>query len=583
MIRKTFAIYWRLMRPHRGLWFWDFISSFVFFASLSILLPWLVSLFVEEVSNLDGRSASDLYWFIWLWVGARVGSIIIGRLGVLFHIRAMTRTLRDIDLASFTTTMSHSSDFFANNFTGSIITKFNRFARSFELMANAVMIDLTALLVQIIFPFAILLFIAPVIAIALLVWVIPFIAILILLHKRKIPMSRKVASLDSTITGAAADAITNVLSIKMFSRFSSEFKSFNALSEERLSARVKKMFFNDKIRIYKGVSILTLQSVVFYFSIRFAVEGTLSVGEVVLIQIYIQQLSVSLWNFGKLVEKLEEAMADATEMTEIFELMPSVLDPASPEKPVDVKGTVNFENVEFTYDGDNEQAVFTNLDVSIPAGQKIGFVGPSGGGKTTLTKILLRFMDVNKGQITIDGQDISKITQDDLRRNIAYVPQEPLLFHRSIYENIRYGNPDATREEVMKAAKLAHADEFIAQLSSGYDTLVGERGVKLSGGQKQRVAIARAMLKKAPILVLDEATSALDSRSEKLITSALDDLMKTRTTLVIAHRLSTIKKLDRIIVLKDGEVVEDGSHAQLLKNKGLYSELWSHQHGDYLE
>ena len=192
-------------------------------------------------------------------------------------------------------------------------------------------------------------------------------------------------------------------------------------------------------------------------------------------------------------------------------------------------------------------------------------------------------MDVNSGEIRLDNQNIALVTQDNLRENIAYVPQEPLLFHRSIIENIRYGDPNASDKEVLEAAKLAHADEFIQKLPSGYKTLVGERGVKLSGGQKQRVAIARAMLKKAPILILDEATSALDSKSEKLIVQALDTLMENRTTIVIAHRLSTIKKLDRIIVLTEDGIQEDGTHAKLLKNKGLYAELWSHQHDDFLE
>lgn len=583
MIWKTFRIYWKIMRPHMKLWLPAVVLSLTFFVGLNILQPWLVTRFINDINNISGKSFSDVSTFIWIWAGARIGVMLLGRVQIRLHFKGMVRTLRDIDLKSYEVTLSQSSDFFANNFTGSTVTKFNRFARSFEVMASSIMYDATSLIVQFIFPFIILMFIAPTIGVILFVWTITFVSALVYLHRRKIPLSRRVATYDSKITGSVADAITNALSIKMFARFKDEYGSFRTLSQQRMRTRYRNLIFGDYIRVYKTSSMIVLEVLVFYFSIKFAVDGTLNVGEILLIQLYIQQLMVSLWNFGKVVEKLEEAVADATEMTEIYELQPSVQDPRHPNEFERIKGEIELHDVGFTYEGDNEQPVFNKLNLTVPIGQKIGFVGPSGGGKTTLTKLLLRFMDIDSGKITIDGHDISEITQDDLRRNIAYVPQEPLLFHRSIYENILYGNTAATEEEVLKAAKQAHADEFIVKLPQGYDTLVGERGVKLSGGQKQRVAIARAMLKKSPILVLDEATSALDSKSEKLITSALDTLMKNRTTIVIAHRLSTIKKLDRIIVLTEDGVAEDGTHTQLLRKKGLYSELWRHQHDDFLD
>jgi ATP-binding cassette subfamily B protein len=227
--------------------------------------------------------------------------------------------------------------------------------------------------------------------------------------------------------------------------------------------------------------------------------------------------------------------------------------------------------------------VFDELNLHIQSGEKIGLVGPSGGGKSTLTRLMLRFDDVQAGSITIDGQNIADVTQASLRQNIAYVPQEPLLFHRTIGENISYGRPEAKQSEIAEAARKAKADEFITKLADGYKTVVGERGVKLSGGQRQRVAIARAILKDAPILILDEATSALDSESEVLIQQALWELMKGRTAIVIAHRLSTIQKMDRIIVLDDGKIVEEGTHKQLLAKKGLYAKLWSHQSGGFIE
>lgn len=266
-------------------------------------------------------------------------------------------------------------------------------------------------------------------------------------------------------------------------------------------------------------------------------------------------------------------------------MRPEITDAPHARKLQVTQGTIDIQSVNFAYhdDGSTNDRVFSQLNLHIPAGQKIGLVGPSGGGKSTLTRLLLRFDDVDDGSIAIDDQDIRKVTQVSLRRAISYVPQEPLLFHRSVLENIAYGQPDATLDEVRRAARLAYADDFIQKLPQQYDTIVGERGVKLSGGQRQRVAIARAILKDAPILVLDEATSALDSESEVYIQRALQQLMEGRTTLVIAHRLSTIQQMDRIIVLDNGQVVEDGSHHELQNNGGLYAKLWAHQSGGFIE
>ena len=242
-----------------------------------------------------------------------------------------------------------------------------------------------------------------------------------------------------------------------------------------------------------------------------------------------------------------------------------------------------FRDVKFAYSDAPGHAVFRGLNITIPAGQHVGLVGHSGGGKTTLTSLLLRYADVTDGTILISNQAIADVTQASLRSAISYVPQDPTLFHRTLRENIAYGLPDASDKDIDRAVKLANAKEFIDELPYGLNTIVGERGVKLSGGQRQRIAIARAILKDAPILVLDEATSALDSESEKLIQQSLETLMKDRTSIVIAHRLSTIAKLDRIIVLDHGKIVEDGSHKQLLAQNGIYAKLWNHQSGGFIE
>jgi ATP-binding cassette subfamily B protein len=322
---------------------------------------------------------------------------------------------------------------------------------------------------------------------------------------------------------------------------------------------------------------------VIIFSIWLAMRGYAAVGVVYLSLTYTSNIMRRLWDLSNTFRQLTRVFGDAHEMTQILMIAPEVTDIEHPVPMTASEGAVTFKGATFGY-GEKTTPLFDNLNLQIAPGEKIGLVGPSGGGKTTITKLLLRFLDISSGTIEIDGQDIATVKQADLREHIAYVQQEPLLFHRSLAENIAYGKPDARMEEIIDASKKAHAHEFIEQLPQGYETLVGERGVKLSGGQRQRVAIARAMLKDAPLLVLDEATSALDSESEVLIQKALWKLMEGRTAIVIAHRLSTIQKMDRILVLDNGKIVEEGTHASLLTHEnGLYAKLWQHQSGGFLQ
>ena len=309
-----------------------------------------------------------------------------------------------------------------------------------------------------------------------------------------------------------------------------------------------------------------------------------NIAAVFLIFSYTSSIASQLFQFSNsALRSYNRAIGDAGDMVAILAKKPEIIDPLTPEKVRIGRGDITFKDVTFCHDGSDE-AIFSNLSIHIKPGEKVGLVGHSGSGKTTFTRLLLRFSDIEAGDILIDGQNIAAITQDDLRRHIAYVPQEPLMFHRSIRENISYGDPSASDAAVEAVAKIAHAHEFITGLPQQYDTLVGERGIKLSGGQRQRIAIARALLKNAPILVLDEATSALDSESEVLIQDALWRLMEGRTALVIAHRLSTIQKMDRIVVMDNGRVAESGSHKELLaKKNGIYAKLWSHQSGGFMD
>lgn len=544
---------------------------------------YVLSLIIDELSSfVPGSSAAEL----WRLFGIFAFLMIIGNIGwritARIYIWQSAKTLRDLETMMFKRLMKHSYKFFTNRFSGSIVTQFNRFLRSYENLEDIFTFEVLEMSLRIIFSVVILMFVAPWIAWALIVWTILFVVSIGWLAYKKMPISKESAAADSRVTGDVADSVTNVLTIKMFAHSGFENRRFQGTSDKRFKIRVRSWFFDEYIRALQAVLMIIFQIVVIYFSIRFVVDGTMSVGVVLLAQLYIGRIYSDLWNLQNIIRRVETSLSEAAEMTEILDLPLEVADTTHPKPALFRHGHIQFRNVTFKY-GKRDKLVFDKFNLDIKTGERVGLVGHSGGGKTTLTKLLLRFADVDGGEVLIDGQNIAHVRQEDLRANIAYVPQEPILFHRSLMENIRYGRLDATDAEVFEAARMAHAADFIDQLPEGYETLVGERGLKLSGGQKQRVAIARAMLSKAPILLLDEATSSLDSKSEKLIAEGLGALMQKRTTIVIAHRLSTIRRLDRILVLHNGDVAEQGTHEQLLKKKdGVYAELWGHQSGDFM-
>ncbi len=330
-----------------------------------------------------------------------------------------------------------------------------------------------------------------------------------------------------------------------------------------------------------GIFMLAINVGLLYGAIIFWQRGLVTIGDFVLIQSYLLVLFNRLVSMNRELRRFYDSFADAIEMVEILE-EPHEIRNAPDAKPLKITDCeINFKNINFYFD--ETRPVLKDFNLAVNGGEKLALVGPSGAGKTTVTKLLLRLYNITKGSIEIDSQNIAAVTQESLRDAIAFVPQEPILFHRTLMENIRYGKHDASDEEVFAAAKKAHCHEFISALPEGYQTFVGERGVKLSGGERQRVAIARAILKGAPILLLDEATSSLDSESEALIQDALQNLMEGKTVIVIAHRLSTIMKMDRIIVIENGRVVAEGTHYELLKQRGLYQKLWSIQAGGFID
>jgi ATP-binding cassette, subfamily B, bacterial len=491
---------------------------------------------------------------------------------------------RDIAQQVFKHLLSRSADFHANNFSGTLVSHTNKLLGSYVRVSDTTVYQVYPMLCGFVIAIIILAPRAPLFAVALGVFASLYMGAAFMVSRPVRRLGRAHATYESRQTGYLADAIGNAMVIKSFARTRYEEQRFASATEDtRRHLRVF-MLAHQKQMSTLGVMNRIISATSLLIAVIAVMKFNANIATVFLIFNYTSTSVEQLFNFANgSLRSYNRAIGDATDIVTTLAEEPEIQDPQQPEQLRMHTGAITFKDVTFTHNGADE-AVFDKLGLHIKPGEKIGLVGHSGSGKTTLTRLLLRFSDIQKGEILIDGQNIARVTQTDLHGQIAYVPQEPLLFHRSIRENIAYGDPAADDHAIEAAAKMASAHDFITDLPQGYDTLVGERGVKLSGGQRQRIAIARAMLKNAPILALDEATSALDSESEVLIQAALWKLMEGRTAIVIAHRLSTIQKMDRILVLDKGKIVEQGSHKELItKRGGTYAKLWAHQSGGFID
>lgn len=547
-----------------------------------VVLPLLFSMIIQSLI---------LHPHDWVYPAQLLGVASIVSLGALLtahvgfkklflHEERMRTSLLHL---AMNTLMRHSDQFFANRKVGSLAGDVSTFCSSIIGFLDIVFLQSSGIIVNFIASLLIIAVLSPVLLIplglatALLVWrSVEAVA-------SRGPLRRKRKELTSQLSGTIADILGNLQIVRYFAMNSQEMKRvgvdrshIQAIAKQEVGVIVNETFVR-QLTLF-GFQIITMGVCIWLFT-----TGSVTIVALIFAVTYLGRLTSTLFDITPIIRGMEQTFLDAANITDILDEEPEILDRKKAPALAVKSGAIAINNVSFSYHDSKDDAVISQVSLHIKPGEKIGLAGSSGGGKTTLTKLILRFADVTNGSITIDGQNIADVSQKSLRSSIAYVPQEPYLFHRSLRENIAYGRPDASDADILRAVKRANAYDFVKALPNGLDTIVGERGVKLSGGQRQRIAIARAILKDAPILILDEATSALDSESEKLIQDALEKLMKGRTSIVVAHRLSTIAGLDRIIVLDHGKIIEDGTHKALLKKKGVYASLWTHQSGSFLD
>lgn len=556
-------------------------SIFVIAAStLRALIPYIYKVIVDTAAVITPESSGVLWSTAIIYILITLGGNLLWRASGftgMFWGTGVRATAREA-LSSYVTL--HSHQYFTDRFAGSLSSKIKQAADSFRDFVEVYLWQFLSFAVSLIASFVVVFFANPILGFVLMGLFIIVTPLNVYLARKRVPISSATQTSETALTGATVDMLANMTSVHEYARRNFEIDRLRDFITIRRLTGLRNWRFGEWTLVGNNLVQSLFTGAMLLIAIYFFIEQTITAGDIVLFLSMIVLIEDQLTFIGSQFNSFAENWGTAVEsLSEILDTH-DVADHTDAQPLVVSKGELAFDAVSFSYGG---AAIFSGLSFVVPAGQRVGIVGRSGAGKSTLMKLILRHYDVTDGHIRIDGSDIATVTKESVRSAVAVVPQEPGLFHRTIGENIAYGRPTATQEEIIEAAKLAQAHQFIAALPQGYDTLVGERGVKLSGGQRQRIAIARALLKNSKILLLDEATSALDSESEVAVQQALLALMESRTVIAIAHRLSTLRAMDRLIIFDDGKILEDGTHDELLARGGLYADLWNHQAGGFLE
>ncbi len=582
MQKNTLYLFWHYSKPYWVRRTVSLLTPVLAVLASSFIGPLILSGIINRI-QAGSVTLGSTWPMIMLYIVTQfLGEVVLWRIALYTTWSFEVSGQRDIYTDVFKKLAHESMGFHANRFGGSLVSQTNKLTGGFERFWDTIIWQIVPVVTSIVATIVISSYYLWQYAVFIAVVSVVFAVAVYLGSRFQRQLNTQEAQASTKLSGYLADMVSNISAVKAFGNEAQEYaRSVEHANTWRNTSLASMWGFFRTSTVYSSLLVVVTGG-----ALIAAVSATehqlISIGTVYLLLTYTLTVSRQLWEMDSIMRNYNRLMGDSFDMVEILTSQYSLDDTSTKLLQVS-RGHIEFDNVSFAHDEGKGVHIFNQFSLTVRPGQRVGLVGHSGSGKTTFTNLLLRFATIDSGEIRIDDQNIADVTRESLRKSIAYVPQEPLLFHRPLSENIAYGKPDASEAEIIEAAKKANAWEFIKDLPRGLDTLVGERGIKLSGGQRQRIAIARAILKDAPMLVLDEATSALDSESEKLIQQALGILMKGRTSIVIAHRLSTIAKLDRIIVLSEGKIVEDGTHSQLLAAGGTYATLWSHQSDGFIE